>query len=164
MRSYRTLSPLPAKAGGLLSVALAVGSRPPDVIWHSVLWSPDFPPVDYSTSDYPADLVRMITQLLSVCWLVLGIPKIRKVPRSDIAGMTRPARDYNIVIWMLVHQPEIRCIYSPSRVSLRLTVGLQLFRKALPVILSYGCALNYKRSPCFDSIDWLYRPSLRTPR
>ena len=32
------------KTGGLLSVALAVGSRLPDVIWHSVLWSPDFPP------------------------------------------------------------------------------------------------------------------------
>ena len=45
VRSYRTLSPLPAEAGGLLSVALAVGLRPPDVIWHPVLWSPDFPPV-----------------------------------------------------------------------------------------------------------------------
>ena len=63
VRSYRTLSPLPAGAGGLLSVALAVGSRLPDVIWHSVLWSPDFPPVDYSTSDYPADLGGMITEI-----------------------------------------------------------------------------------------------------
>ncbi len=48
VRSYRTLSPLPAfkkllKTGGLLSVALAVGSRPPGVTWHSTLWSPDFP-------------------------------------------------------------------------------------------------------------------------
>ena len=31
-------------AGGLLSAALSVGSRPPGVTWHSVLWSPDFPP------------------------------------------------------------------------------------------------------------------------
>ena len=30
--------------GGLLSAALAVGSRRPDVIWHLALWSPDFPP------------------------------------------------------------------------------------------------------------------------
>ena len=30
--------------GGLLSVALSVGSRPPGVTWHSALWSPDFPP------------------------------------------------------------------------------------------------------------------------
>src|SRR5690554_5655727 len=46
VRSYRTLSPLPALArlGGLLSAALSVGSRPPGVTWHSALWSPDFPP------------------------------------------------------------------------------------------------------------------------
>ncbi len=30
--------------GGMLSVALSVGSRPPGVTWHSALWSPDFPP------------------------------------------------------------------------------------------------------------------------
>ena len=30
--------------GGILSVALSVGSRRPDVIWHFALWSPDFPP------------------------------------------------------------------------------------------------------------------------
>ena len=44
VRSYRTISPLPRKLGGFLSVALAVGSRPPGVTWHSALWSPDFPP------------------------------------------------------------------------------------------------------------------------
>ncbi|GGW81176.1 hypothetical protein GCM10007391_12890 [Alteromonas halophila] len=50
MRSYRTLSPLPALArlGGLLSAALVVGSRRPDVIWHPALWSPDFPPLKKS--------------------------------------------------------------------------------------------------------------------
>ncbi len=31
--------------GGLLSVALVVGLRLPDVIWHPALWSPDFPPL-----------------------------------------------------------------------------------------------------------------------
>jgi len=60
VRSYRTISPLPAEAGGILSVALAVGSRPPDVIWHPALRSPDFPPVPAGTSDYPADSVRII--------------------------------------------------------------------------------------------------------
>jgi len=49
VRSYRTLSPLPFVSvathhlGGLLSAALSVGSRPPGVTWHLVLWSPDFP-------------------------------------------------------------------------------------------------------------------------
>ena len=32
------------KAGGLLSVALSLGSPPPDVIRRRVAWSPDFPP------------------------------------------------------------------------------------------------------------------------
>jgi len=36
VRSYRTLSPLPAKAGGLLSVALSLGSPPPGVTRHRV--------------------------------------------------------------------------------------------------------------------------------
>src|SRR5687767_8763503 len=50
VRSYRTISPLPAAhpkvccLGGLLSVALSVGSRPPGVTWRLALWSPDFPP------------------------------------------------------------------------------------------------------------------------
>jgi hypothetical protein len=30
--------------GGILSVALAVGSRLPGVTWHLAQWSPDFPP------------------------------------------------------------------------------------------------------------------------
>ena len=49
VRSYRTLSPLPVTLardlGGLLSVALSVGSRLPGVTWHSAQWSPDFPPL-----------------------------------------------------------------------------------------------------------------------
>ena len=40
VRSYRTLSPLPAKAGGLLSVALSLGSPPPDVIRHRISVEP----------------------------------------------------------------------------------------------------------------------------
>ncbi|AKD39319.1 hypothetical protein I927_00365 [Pasteurella multocida OH1905] len=43
VRSYRTLSPLPVETGGLLSVALVVGSRLPGVTWHSALCSSDFP-------------------------------------------------------------------------------------------------------------------------
>ena len=46
VRSYHTLSPLPdplRAIGGLLSVALVVGSRRPDVIRHSALCSSDFP-------------------------------------------------------------------------------------------------------------------------
>ena len=56
VRSYRTVSPLPSlrpiavrngpqRLGGLLSVALSVGSRPPGVTWHLIRRSPDFPPL-----------------------------------------------------------------------------------------------------------------------
>ena len=58
VRSYRTLSPLPVPLraiGGLLSVALAVGSRRPGVTWHSALWSPDFPRRACARRDCPAD-------------------------------------------------------------------------------------------------------------
>ncbi len=48
VRSYRTISPLPRPSirerGGIFSVALSVGSRPPGVTWHPALRSPDFPP------------------------------------------------------------------------------------------------------------------------
>ncbi len=58
VRSYRTLSPLPrlcrAKAeGGLLSVALSLGSPPPGVTRRLVPWSPDFPLL--GSSGRPAD-------------------------------------------------------------------------------------------------------------
>jgi hypothetical protein len=41
-----TLASVLRRFGGLFSVALSVGSRPPGVTWHLVHWSPDFPPRD----------------------------------------------------------------------------------------------------------------------
>ena len=61
VRSYRTLSPLPAPEvdvrglGGLLSAALSVGLRRPGVTWHSALWSPDFPPLNRSCEPLSGD-------------------------------------------------------------------------------------------------------------
>ena len=44
--SYLTFSPLPTiKMGGLVSVALSLGSPPVRVTDHHALWSSDFPPV-----------------------------------------------------------------------------------------------------------------------
>lgn len=42
--------------GGLFSVALSLTSRPVDVIDHSVLWSPDFPPDPLGSGDRLIDL------------------------------------------------------------------------------------------------------------
>src|SRR5207253_9502974 len=44
VRSYRTVSPLPAFAGGLFSVALSRESPRLAVNQHPALWRPDFPP------------------------------------------------------------------------------------------------------------------------
>jgi len=53
--SYLTVSPLPAVAealtGGLLSVALSLGSPPVPVRNHPALRSPDFPPARYRRSE-----------------------------------------------------------------------------------------------------------------
>ena len=45
----------PARVGGVFSVALSVGSRPPGVTWHLALWSPDFPPRPTGYGDCLAD-------------------------------------------------------------------------------------------------------------
>src|SRR5262245_20401436 len=56
VRSYRTLSPLPSEAraleGGLLSVALSLGSPPPEVIRHRASKEPGL-------SSLPADTLAM---------------------------------------------------------------------------------------------------------
>jgi len=59
VRSYRTFSPLPAEAllgrspqklisaGGIFSVALSMGLRPPGVTWRPAIRSPDFPLIPF---------------------------------------------------------------------------------------------------------------------
>ncbi len=58
VRSYRTLSPFPTGlrcVGGLLSVALSLGSPPPDVIWHRVSVEPGLSsPVVNNKGSHPA--------------------------------------------------------------------------------------------------------------
>ena len=49
----------PKAIGGVFSVALSVGSRPPGVTWHPVLWSPDFPPRSRAAAAWPTP-VNMI--------------------------------------------------------------------------------------------------------
>ena len=68
VRSYHTLSPLPAKkTGGLLSAALSVGLRPPGITWHSARWSPDFPPLPSGSGDCLADSGHRITKSAVIC-------------------------------------------------------------------------------------------------
>ena len=53
--SYTALSPLPACAGGLLSVALSRGSLRVGVTHRPALWSPDVPRCGLPPRDRPAD-------------------------------------------------------------------------------------------------------------
>src|SRR3546814_12268967 len=46
--------------GGLLSVALSVGSRRPGVTWHRALWSPDFPRHPFGCRDCLADSAKAL--------------------------------------------------------------------------------------------------------
>jgi hypothetical protein len=60
VRSYRTISPLPAETGGIFSVALSIDSRRPEVIWHLALWSPDFPLLNHVQQRLPGRLCRLV--------------------------------------------------------------------------------------------------------
>ena len=68
------LIPLAWAIGGLLSVALVVGSRPPGVTWHPALWSPDFPPPAYAGSDCLGQLTaRIIPFFLEAATLLAAL-------------------------------------------------------------------------------------------
>ena len=58
VRSCRTVSPLPALAGGLFSVALSRESPRLAVSQHPALWSPDFPPAPFKA---PASVRTALT-------------------------------------------------------------------------------------------------------
>ena len=66
VRSYRTVSPLPAvaeaRAGGLFSAALSLGSPPPDVIRHLASVEPGLS----STTPFPAQLSRPPSHLIAI--------------------------------------------------------------------------------------------------
>ena len=49
--------------GGLLSAALSMGSRPPGITWHLVLWSPDFPLTNHHASDRLADSTKSVLSI-----------------------------------------------------------------------------------------------------
>jgi len=51
------------RLGGLLSVALSVGSHLPGVTWRSALWSPDFPPQCTAKTSLGLTSQRLSSQL-----------------------------------------------------------------------------------------------------
>ena len=69
-----------SSVGGIFSVALSVGSRPPGVTWRPVLRSPDFPPFrhDDRNSDCLADSLDECSEVLGA-WL----PCLEKIRRFE---------------------------------------------------------------------------------
>ena len=63
VRSYHTISPLPTYVGGIFSVALSMGSHPPGITWHPVLWSPDFPLLNLHQQRLPRPTLAMTLAL-----------------------------------------------------------------------------------------------------
>ncbi len=106
VRSYRTVSPLPALAdiGGLLSVALSVDSRPPGVTWRSALWSPDFPPLIFTSSDCSANSAADCTRLLRASSM--------RVLRTRYARVSSPAanRPADSTVGSTLRQQPLRCV------------------------------------------------------
>ena len=65
--------------GGLLSVALSVGSRPPGITWHLALWSPDFPP-RRETQRLPGRLPRAVYAFIPRALAAPARARARRVP------------------------------------------------------------------------------------
>jgi len=95
VRSYRTFSPLPpapdrCRDGGLLSVALSVGSRRPGVTWHPARWSPDFPPRrncgGATVRPTPADGVWGHNRIETRCRLEAEMRRFKARIAGQIAG------------------------------------------------------------------------------
>ncbi len=66
VRSYRTLSPLPVKTGGLLSVALSLRSPPPAINRHRISVEPGLSSPPYRGSDHPAIWYALLTPVCSI--------------------------------------------------------------------------------------------------
>ncbi len=104
VRSYRTISPLPAfrrRRRRYLSVALSVGLRRPGVTWHLALWSPDFPrhPRRDDATVWPAPPTRILTHARLFCLSRFGsagpCPAAVGCRATRSPGTARRYRPYN---------------------------------------------------------------------
>jgi hypothetical protein len=100
VRSYRTISPLPAfrrRRRRYLSVALSVGLRRPGVTWHLALWSPDFPrhPRRDDATVWPAPPALILAYARPSCRVDRDVrfihPRMAWIYRSRCPGDADPA-------------------------------------------------------------------------
>ena len=85
--------PYPRMAGGMFSVALSVGSRPPGVTWRPALRSPDFPPRrETRRSGCPADSRRPSFRLSGALRKRAPSSTRRRVSASPIGRASCPRR------------------------------------------------------------------------
>ena len=117
---------LTCKAGGIFSVALSVGSRPPGVTWHPALWSPDFPPFRLmAKARLPGRLPRLLSStghcIGSASWIITdqaGGTVLCVRHRSALQQPLQPARPADIPVKLMpsfVHPPWIRLHWLHNR-------------------------------------------------
>ena len=131
VRSYRTISPLPAVtnksgAGGIFSAALSVGSRHPGITWHPALWSPDFPPFRLmAKARLPGRLPRLLSStrhcIGSASWIITdqaGGTVLCVRHHSALQQPLQPARPVDIPVKLMpsfVRLPWIRLHWLHNR-------------------------------------------------
>ena len=105
--------PYPATGpGGILSVALSVGSRRPGITWHPALWSPDFPlpkPVlilikPRPASDCPADSRLYISSESGI------MPRQPHTPVLDSGAVCLTASAIGIASMFISHSSSMHSI------------------------------------------------------
>ena len=108
-----------SEAGGIFSVALSVGSRPPGITWHPALWSPDFPPFHLTAkARLPGRLPRLLSStrqcIGSASWIITdqaGGTGLCVIHHSASQQPLLPARQADIPAKLMpsfVHLPWIR--------------------------------------------------------
>ncbi len=103
VRSYRTVSPLPAPCGtgGLFSVALSCESPRLAVSQHPALWSSDFPPATHDCGDRrsPGPLRHLALTTAGPGWSTPGTSRCQPVPFPQAAARSR-RRARSRVFWV----------------------------------------------------------------
>lgn len=103
--SYTAFPPLPAKSRRYISVALALESPPPDVIWHPALRSPDFPhllPFGNCSRDYPHYSISLILIILIFCSFKYHSEYLyTKFVFRSYSNKTASIHNLTILFWLL---------------------------------------------------------------
>ena len=129
--------------GGLFSVALSVGSRPPGVTWHPALRSPDFPPWPWGHSGCPAGFNQQYGALSAGCKCEPGFSTVRA---GQGVNLFSPKYNINTACYIVffIQYLAREGAQDPRRARALRPSNPQSSRRCRPVILHRGA---WHRSP-----------------